>query len=56
MASERILTDPLMMPTATFKIISIVFERTESLAVLVFREVLMLSKPLVNHCKFRKKL
>jgi hypothetical protein len=42
MASERILTEPVAAPTTTFKMISKLFERTESLAVLVFIEVVIL--------------
>lgn len=36
MASEIILTDPLMMPIVNFMAISSEFEATESLAILVF--------------------
>ncbi len=36
MASEIILTDPLMMPIVSFIAISSEFEATESLAILVF--------------------
>jgi len=39
-ASDRILTDPLMSPAMTFRMISNVFDTTDNLAILFFSVIM----------------